>query len=371
MFTFSSSCSRHCSPLRWESGIGSMSRCPVNGFLFGWVALRHSSQYDTSHVTHVLTASWGGSCSQNWHWTGSGGVPGLDMAALTGTNASRLLPSSPGELGPLGGKCRGRGSPAEDEARCTRSIMFCKVTFLLSPSSPRSGLREMTYLQVGHWKAPMLWTDSLVAQWEMRMRWAQPKHRLWAQGSRSGSSKSSRQIGQVSSDSRVSILLRRSQAGPGTVSTKSKRAAQPSVRHKRDRCQEAQKEKKEKRDLWLNGVKQLYFLVLSSEGWYLSGADHCLNWLTLKKKKSVLGWIFVSRAFWRLKTRPKIKSPKLKKTNNKKDTAAETIKVTKIIITTLMNIVFINFKKKNREDFYHCLQKHRCNEDTVFIFFVF
>lgn len=283
MFTFSSSCSRHCSPLRCESGMGSISRCPVNGFLFGWVALRHSSQYDTSQVTHVLTASWGGSCSQNWHWTGSGGVPGLDMAALMGTNASRLLPSSPGELGPLWGKGRGRGSPAEDEARCTRSIMFCKVTFLLSPSSPRSGLREMTYLQVGHWKAPTLWTDSLVAQWEMRMRWAQPKHRLWAQGSSSGSSKSSRQIGQVSSDSRVSILLRRSQAGPGTVSTKSKRAAQPSVRHKRDKCWEAQKEKKEKRDLWLNGVKQLYFLVLSSEGWYLSGADHCLNWLTWKK----------------------------------------------------------------------------------------
>lgn len=235
MLTFSSSCSRHCSPLRCESGMGSIRRCPVNGFLFGWVALRHSSQYDTSQVTHVFTASWGGSCSQNWHWTGSGGVPGLDMAALTGTNASRLLPSSPGELGPLWGKGRGRGSPAEDEARCTRSIMFCKVTFLLRPSSPRSGLREMTYLQVGHWKAPMLWMDSLVAQWEMRIRCAQPKHRLWAQGSSSGSSKSSRQIGQVSSDSRVSILLRQSQAGPGAVSTKSRRAAQPSVRHKESR----------------------------------------------------------------------------------------------------------------------------------------
>ena len=245
MFTFSSSCSRHWSPLRWQSGMGSMSRWPVNGFLLGWVARRHSSQYDTSHVTQVLTASCGGSCSQNWHWTGSGGVPGLDMAALTGTSANRLLPSSPGELGPLwgAGSGRGRGSPAEDEARWTLSIIFCKVTFLLSPSNPRSGLREMTYLQVGHWKAPMLWTDSLVAQWEIRMRWAQPKHRLWAQGSSSGSSKSSRQIGQVSSDSRVSILLRGGQAGPGAASAKSGRAAQPSVgRRQRDRWREAQRE---------------------------------------------------------------------------------------------------------------------------------
>lgn len=265
MFTFSSSCSRHWSPLRCESSIGSMSLCPVNGFLFGCVALRHSSQYDTSHVTQVLTASCGGSCSQNWHWTGSGGVPGLDMAALTGTSANRLLPSSPGELGPLwgAGKGRGRGSPAEDEALWTLSIMFCKVTFLLSPSSPRSGLREMTYLQVGHWKAPMLWTDSLVAQWEMRMRWAQPKHRLWAQGSSSGSSKSSRQIGQVSSDSRVSILLRRRQAGQGVVSAKSRRAAQLSV-SQRQRYREGKSTKgkerngkRKHRDLWLNGVKQL------------------------------------------------------------------------------------------------------------------
>ena len=75
------------------------------------------------------------------------------------------------------------------------------------------------------------------------MRWAQPKHRLWAQGSSSGSSKSSRQIGQVSSDSRVSILLRGGQAGPGAASAKSGRAAQPSVgRRQRDRWREAQRE---------------------------------------------------------------------------------------------------------------------------------
>ncbi|TNN37336.1 hypothetical protein EYF80_052502 [Liparis tanakae] len=119
MLTFSSSCSRHWSPRRWESGMGSMSRWPVNGFLLGCVARRHSSQYDTSHVTHVFTASCGGSCSQNWHCTGSGGITGLDMAALTGTSASRSPPSSPGELGPLwgGGGGSGSGSPAEDEAR--------------------------------------------------------------------------------------------------------------------------------------------------------------------------------------------------------------------------------------------------------------
>lgn len=127
--TFSSSCSRHCRPRRCESGSGSMSRWPVKGFLLGCVARRHSSQYDTSQVTHVLTASWGGSCSQNWQRTGSGGVPGLDMAAaLTGTSASRSpQASSPGEL----------GGPAEDEARWIRSMMFCKVTLRLSPSSPR------------------------------------------------------------------------------------------------------------------------------------------------------------------------------------------------------------------------------------------
>lgn len=168
------------------------------------------------------------------------------MAALTGTSASRLLSSSLGELGPLwgAGNGRGRGSPAEDEARWTLSIMFCKVTFLLSPSSPRSGLKEMTYLQVGHWKAPMFWTDSFVAQWETRMRWAQPKHRLWAQGSSSGSSKSSRQIGQVSSDSRVSILLRRGQVGPGAESAKSRRAAQLSVsQRQRDKGKKAQRKR--------------------------------------------------------------------------------------------------------------------------------
>lgn len=46
----------------------------------------------------------------------------------------------------------------------------------------------------------------VLEQWDTRMRWAQLKHRLWAQGSRSGSSNSSRQIGHVSSDSRVSIF---------------------------------------------------------------------------------------------------------------------------------------------------------------------
>ncbi|TNN67052.1 hypothetical protein EYF80_022698 [Liparis tanakae] len=65
MLTFSSSCSTHMSPRGWLSTRGSMSRWPVNGFLLGWVALRHSSQYDTSQVTQVFTASWGGSCSQN------------------------------------------------------------------------------------------------------------------------------------------------------------------------------------------------------------------------------------------------------------------------------------------------------------------
>lgn len=255
-----------------------MSRWPVNGFLFGWVALRHSSQYDTSHVTHVLTASWGGSCSQNWHWTGSGGVSGLDMAALTGTRASRLLPSSMGELGPLWGPANGRGRPAEDEARWTLSIMFCKVTFLLSPSNPRSGLREMTYLQVGHWKAPMLWTDSLVAQWETRMRWAQPKHKLWAQGSSSGSSKSSRQIGQVSSDSRVSILLRRGQAGLGVASSKSRRAAQMSGgQRQRDSARRTERgtEGKRAEGFEIKLCETAYFPQLSWEGLYLNGADNC------------------------------------------------------------------------------------------------
>lgn len=139
--------------------------------------------------------------------------------------------------------------------------MFCRVTFLLSPSSPRSGLKEMTYLQVGHWKAPIFWTDSLVAQWEMRMRWAQPKHRLWAQGSSRGSSKSSRQIGQVSSDSRVSILLRRGQAGPCAVSAKSRRAAQLPEAHKRGdrRDREGRREKEQHRDLLINGAKRLTF----------------------------------------------------------------------------------------------------------------
>lgn len=282
MFTFSSSCSRHWSPLKWQSGIGSMSRWPVNGFLLGCVALRHSSQYDTSHVTHVLTASCGGSCSQNWHWTGSGGVLGLDMAALRGTRANRLLPSSPGELGPLwgAGNDSGRGSPAEDEARWTLSIIFCKVTFLLSPSSPRSGLREMTYLQVGHWKAPILWTDSLVVQWETRMRWAQPKHRLWAQGSSSGSSKSSRQIGQVSSDSRVSILIKKGQAGPGAVSAKSRRATQLSG-GQRNRWRRAERGRKEKKagGFVIKWCETAYFSALSLEGLYLNGADH---WVDLK-----------------------------------------------------------------------------------------
>lgn len=83
------------------------------------------------------------------------------------------------------------------------------------------------------------------------MRWAQPKHKLWAQGSRSGSSKSSRQIGQVSSDSRVSILLRGGQAGPGAASAKSRRAAQLSVgQRQRDRWSRAEKEGERKhRDL--------------------------------------------------------------------------------------------------------------------------
>lgn len=274
MFTFSSSCSRHWSPLRWESGIGSISRWPVNGFLFGWVALRHSSQYETSHVTHVLTASWGGSCSQNWHWTGSGGVSGLDMAALTGTKASRLLPSSLGELGPLWGPANGsgRGSPAEEEALWTLSMMFCKVTFLLSPSNPRSGLREITYLQVGHWKAPIFWTDSLVAQWETRIRWAQPKHRLWAQGSSSGSSKSSRQIGQVSSDSRVSILLRRSQAGLRAASAISRRAAQMSAGQRKEQENRESKRKKKAEGFKIKWCETAYFLQISLEGLYLNGA---------------------------------------------------------------------------------------------------
>lgn len=65
-------------------------------------------------------------------------------------------------------------------------------------------------------------TDSLVVQCDTRMRWAQLKQRLCAQGSRRGSSKSSRQIGQVSSDSSVSIFR---QSSPGS-SAKSKEADQ-------------------------------------------------------------------------------------------------------------------------------------------------
>lgn len=54
------------------------------------------------------------------------------------------------------------------------------------------------------------------------MRWAQLKQRLWAHGRSRGSSKSSRQIGQVSSDSSVSIFRR---SGVGT-SAKSREADQ-------------------------------------------------------------------------------------------------------------------------------------------------
>lgn len=72
----------------------------------------------------------------------------------------------------------------------------------------------------------MDWTDSLAVHCDTRIRWAQLKQRLWAQGKSRGSSKSSRQIGQVSSDSSVSIF-RQNKVG---LSAKSRKADQLSVK---------------------------------------------------------------------------------------------------------------------------------------------
>ncbi len=72
----------------------------------------------------------------------------------------------------------------------------------------------------------MDWIGSLGVQCETRMRWAQLKQRLWAQGKSSGSSKSSRQIGQVSSDSSVSIFRQ----NKGGSWAKSREADQLSVK---------------------------------------------------------------------------------------------------------------------------------------------
>lgn len=77
-------------------------------------------------MMHVLTASRGGSCSQNWQAILS---PATDMVGLLRYVLSRRL--SLGELGPL------------SDAFWKRSMMFCSVTFLLRPSRPR-WLREMT-----------------------------------------------------------------------------------------------------------------------------------------------------------------------------------------------------------------------------------
>lgn len=116
---------------------------------------------------------------------------------------------------PVGVALRGRegrrrrlslGDPGPlTEAFWKRSMMFCSVTLRLRPSRPR-GLSVMTWRQVGHWKAETDSSGLAGEQWETKMRWAQLKHRLWAQGRSSGSSKSSKQIGHVNSDSRVSIF---------------------------------------------------------------------------------------------------------------------------------------------------------------------
>lgn len=159
-------------------------------------------------MTQVFTASWAGSWSQNWQRTFS-----AEVMLLASNARSRRV--SLGELGPL------------TEAFWNLSMMFWRVTLRLSPSRPR-WLSVMTCRQVGHWKAVMDSTDSLVAQCDTRMRWAQLKQRLCAQGSRRGSSKSSRQIGQVSSDSSVSIFR---QSSPGS-SAKSKEADQLSGNRK-------------------------------------------------------------------------------------------------------------------------------------------
>lgn len=192
--TVSLSCSRQARPRRCPSPAGSSNRWLVNGFLLGCVARRQRSQYDAWHVAHVFTASRGGSCSQNWQGTRSSADMALPPVgvALRGRGGGRRRLSL-GEPGPL------------NEAFWKRSMMFCSVTLRLRPSRPR-GLNVMTWRHVGHWKADTDSSGFAPEQWETKMRWAQLKHRLWAQGSSSGSSNSSKQIGHVSSDSRVSIF---------------------------------------------------------------------------------------------------------------------------------------------------------------------